>query len=151
MYAYLHSPGLVVATALSKRSVVEHRTEEPYSKSAGKNAEHEIQIHPWCTKQAPFLLQTATFTFTFNHLADAFIQNDVQMRRTIEAIRPSREQQYTSRKSNIAIINKPNPAATWYLRMHTGRLKEQTTQGCLLFYNSKMFKFTESLLLPPKM
>ncbi len=37
-----------------------------------------------------------TFTFTFNHLADAFIQSDVQMRRTIEAIRPSREQQYTS-------------------------------------------------------
>ncbi len=36
-----------------------------------------------------------TFTFTFNHLADAFIQSDVQMRRTIEAIRPSREQQYT--------------------------------------------------------
>ncbi len=34
------------------------------------------------------------FTFTFNHLADAFIQSDVQMRRTIEAIRPSREQQY---------------------------------------------------------
>ncbi len=27
-----------------------------------------------------------TFTFTFNHLADAFIQSDVQMRRTIEAI-----------------------------------------------------------------
>ncbi len=26
---------------------------------------------------------------TFNHLADAFIQSDVQMRRTIEAIRPS--------------------------------------------------------------
>ncbi len=37
---------------------------------------------------------TFTFTFTFNHLADAFIQSDVQMRRTIEAIRPSREQQY---------------------------------------------------------
>ncbi len=35
-----------------------------------------------------------TFTFTFNHLAEAFIQSDVQMRRTIEAIRPSREQQY---------------------------------------------------------
>ncbi len=36
-----------------------------------------------------------TFTFTFNHLADAFIQSDVQMKRTIEAIRPSKEQQYT--------------------------------------------------------
>ncbi len=27
--------------------------------------------------------------FTFNNLADAFIQSDVQMRRIIEAIRPS--------------------------------------------------------------
>ncbi len=36
--------------------------------------------------------QMDRFTFTFNHLADAFIQSDVQMRRTIEAIRPSREQ-----------------------------------------------------------
>ncbi len=34
-----------------------------------------------------------TVTFTFNHLADAFIQSDLQMRRTIEEIRPSREQQ----------------------------------------------------------
>ncbi len=34
-------------------------------------------------------------TFAFNHLADAFIQRDLQMRRTIEA-RTTREQQYTS-------------------------------------------------------
>ncbi len=31
-----------------------------------------------------------TFTFAFNHLADAFIQRDLQMRRTIEA-RTTRE------------------------------------------------------------
>ncbi len=42
------------------------------------------------------------FTFTFNHLADAFIQSDVQMRRTIEAIRPSREQQYTSAMTSLS-------------------------------------------------
>ncbi len=42
------------------------------------------------------------FTFTFNHLADAFIQSDVQMRRTIEAIRPSREQQYTSALTSLS-------------------------------------------------
>ncbi len=41
-------------------------------------------------------------TFTFNHLADAFIQSDVQMRRTIEAIRPSREQQYTSAMTSLS-------------------------------------------------
>ncbi len=39
---------------------------------------------------------------TFNHLADAFIQSDVQMRRTIEAIRPSREQQYTSVMTSLS-------------------------------------------------
>ncbi len=39
---------------------------------------------------------------TFNHLADAFIQGDVQMRRTIEAIRPSREQQYTSAMTSLS-------------------------------------------------
>ncbi len=43
------------------------------------------------------------FTFTFNHLADAFIQSDVQMRRTIEAIRPWREQQYTSAMTSLFI------------------------------------------------
>ncbi len=37
-----------------------------------------------------------------NHLADAFIQSDVQMRRTIEAIRPSREQQYTSAMTSLS-------------------------------------------------
>ncbi len=36
------------------------------------------------------------------HLADAFIQSDVQMRRTIEAIRPSREQQYTSAMTSLS-------------------------------------------------
>ncbi len=46
-------------------------------------------------------LDLFTFTFTFNHLADAFIQSDVQMRRTIEAIRPSREQQYTSAMTSL--------------------------------------------------
>ncbi len=45
---------------------------------------------------------TFTFTFTFNHLADAFFQSDVQMRRTIEAIRPSREQQYTSAMTSLS-------------------------------------------------
>ncbi len=45
---------------------------------------------------------TFLFTFTFNHLADAFIQSDVQMRRTIEAIRPSREQQYTSAMTSLS-------------------------------------------------
>ncbi len=45
---------------------------------------------------------TFTFTFTFNHLADTFIQSDVQMRRTIEAIRPSREQQYTSAMTSLS-------------------------------------------------
>ncbi len=43
-----------------------------------------------------------SITFTFNHLADAFIQSDVQMRRTIEAIRPSREQQYTSAMTSLS-------------------------------------------------
>jgi len=46
VFAYLHSPGLAVATARSKRSVAESRTEEPNSRSAGKSAESEIQIHP---------------------------------------------------------------------------------------------------------
>ncbi len=44
----------------------------------------------------------STFTFTFNHLADAFIQSDVQMRRTIEAIRQSREQQYASAMTSLS-------------------------------------------------
>ncbi len=39
---------------------------------------------------------------TFNHLADAFIQSDVQIRRIIEAIRPSREQQYTSAIASLS-------------------------------------------------
>ncbi len=43
-----------------------------------------------------------TFTFTLNHLADTFIQSDVQMRRTIEAVRPSREQQYTSAMTSLS-------------------------------------------------
>ncbi len=33
--------------------------------------------------------------FTFNHLADAFFQSDCQMR-IIEAIKPTKEQQYVS-------------------------------------------------------
>ncbi len=41
-------------------------------------------------------------TFTFNHLADAFIQSDLQMRRIIEAIRPSREQLYTSVMTSLS-------------------------------------------------
>ncbi len=54
-------------------------------------------------QQLEFLLEPgSTFTFTFNHLADAFIQSDVQMRRTIEAIRPSREQQYTSAMTSLS-------------------------------------------------
>ncbi len=48
------------------------------------------------------LLLLFTLTFTFNHLADAFIQSDVQMRRTIDAIRPSREQQYTSAMTSLS-------------------------------------------------
>ncbi len=35
------------------------------------------------------------FTFTFSHLADAFIQSNLQMR-TIEAIKINKEQQYAS-------------------------------------------------------
>ncbi len=40
-------------------------------------------------------------TFTFNNLADACIQSDVQMR-TIEAIRPLRVQQYTSAMTSLS-------------------------------------------------
>ncbi len=47
------------------------------------------------------LLKITLHYITFNHLADAFIQSDVQMRRTIEAIRPSREQQYTSAMTSL--------------------------------------------------
>ncbi len=42
-----------------------------------------------------------TFTFIFNNLADAFIQSDLQMR-IIEAIRPMREQQYTSAGTSLS-------------------------------------------------
>ncbi len=56
-----------------------------------------------CAEQlAEVFTNIFTFTFTFNHLADAFIQSDVQMRRTIEAIRPSREQQYTSALTSLS-------------------------------------------------
>ncbi len=63
--------------------------------------------HVSCPTRGPNTLdhcytQFKTFTFTFNHLADAFIQSDVQMRRTIEAIRPSREQQYTSALTSLS-------------------------------------------------
>ncbi len=54
-----------------------------------------------CFKSVGYFL-SFTFTFTFNHLADAFIQSDVQMRRTKEAIRPSREQQYTSALTSLS-------------------------------------------------
>jgi len=30
-----------------------------------------------------------SFKFTFDHLADAFIQSDLQIRRTVEAIKPN--------------------------------------------------------------
>ncbi len=49
----------------------------------------------------PYHQDQNIITFTFNHLADAFIQSDVQMRR-IEAIRPSREQQYTSAMTSLS-------------------------------------------------
>ncbi len=57
------------------------------------------QISVWSKQKYHGII---TFTFTFNHLADAFIQSDVQMRRTIEAIRPSREQQYTSAMTSLS-------------------------------------------------
>ncbi len=38
---------------------------------------------------------TMYVTFTFNHLADAFTQSDLQMR-TIEAIKQTTEQKYVS-------------------------------------------------------
>ncbi len=41
------------------------------------------------------VVKTVMSMFTFNHLADAFTQSDVLMRRIIEAVRPSREQRYT--------------------------------------------------------
>ncbi len=64
----------------------------------------QVQVRFIC-KYAIIVLSLFTFnhfTFTFNHLADAFIQSDVQMRRTIEAIRPSREQQYTSALTSLS-------------------------------------------------
>ncbi len=40
---------------------------------AGKASEEKIQgIQKWCTHKD-------TFTFTFSHLADAFIQSDLQL------------------------------------------------------------------------
>ncbi len=42
-------------------------------------------------------LADVLFTFTFNHLADTFIQSDLQMRRAIEAISPTREQLHVAR------------------------------------------------------
>ncbi len=41
-----------------------------------------------------------TFTFTFSHLADAFIQIDLQMR-TKEAIKSTKEQQYASAMTSL--------------------------------------------------
>ncbi len=43
-----------------------------------------------------------TIIFTFNNLADAFIQSDVHMRRIIEEIRASREQQYISAMTGLS-------------------------------------------------
>ncbi len=40
------------------------------------------------------------FTFTFSHLADAFIQSDLQMR-TLEAIKPTKEQQRASAMTSL--------------------------------------------------
>ncbi len=35
--------------------------------------------------------------------------------------------------------------------MHTGRLKERRLNDVYFFTTQKMFKFTENVLLPPKM
>ncbi len=43
-----------------------------------------------------------TQTFALNLLGDPFIQSYVQMRRIIEAIRPSREQKYTSVMTSLS-------------------------------------------------
>ncbi len=49
-----------------------------------------------------FPLNYLLFTFTFNHLADTFIQSDLQMR-TIEAIKTNKKQQHASYdKSRLA-------------------------------------------------
>jgi hypothetical protein len=47
--------------------------------------------------------QTFTFTFTFIHLADAFIQSDLQMR-TIEAVKLTVGQQYVSAITPLSLI-----------------------------------------------
>ena len=44
-----------------------------------------------------------TFTFTFIHLADAFIQSDLQMR-TIEAVKLTVGQQYASAMTRLRLI-----------------------------------------------
>ncbi len=67
--------------------------------------DYELSVGPVPVTEmsvSPVSLNESDFTFTFNHLADAFIQSDVQMRRTIEAIRPSREQQYTSAMTSLS-------------------------------------------------
>ncbi len=69
-------------------------TESDYTSIYSQHSENQARI-----KMFVFNWRT---TFTFNHLADAFIQSDVQMRRTIEAIRPSREQQYTSAMTSLS-------------------------------------------------
>ncbi len=47
-----------------------------------------------------FLFLLLTFTFTFSHLADAFIQSNLQMK-TIEAIKPTKEQQHASAMTSL--------------------------------------------------
>ena len=49
------------------------------------------------------LLFVITFTFTFIHLADAFIQSDLQMR-TIEAVKLTVGQQYASDITLLSLI-----------------------------------------------
>ncbi len=52
---------------------------------------------------------------TFNHLADAFIQSNVRMRRIIEEIRASREQQYTSVMTGLSQSNTVHVASLFIL------------------------------------
>uniref|UniRef100_A0A672P0H6 Ig-like domain-containing protein n=1 Tax=Sinocyclocheilus grahami TaxID=75366 RepID=A0A672P0H6_SINGR len=61
---------------------------------------HWINNKPVVTVTA--LIHVTEILFTFNHLADAFIQSDLRMRRTIDAITPTGEQQHTSDVTSLS-------------------------------------------------
>ncbi len=52
--------------------------------------------------------------FTCIHLADAFIQSDLQTR-TIEAIEPTTEQQYTSAVTSLVILTQNTQQGFYYI------------------------------------